>query len=153
MNRRIFIKRMNRTLAGMIGILGFAACEKESGVNFTVIGSVVNKENGKPVAGVHVGYVGSGYYCKCCPRPMYGTTPTPYKPKANVMTNKIGEFKLSDRFLDEELQIVNNNLTLQVYVHDAANGLFQPEIVLVDFSRGKHTANVKVELTKQNIGD
>jgi len=51
-NRRTFLKRMNWTLAGIIGLLGFAGCEKESGTNYTVKGEVVNKEDGKPIAGI-----------------------------------------------------------------------------------------------------
>ena len=148
MDRRTFIKKMNWALASGISMLGFASCEKESGANYTVKGAVVNKEGGKPIAGIQVGYIGRGYSCVNCVQPMYGTIPTPYEPKTHVMTNAKGEFTLTDRFHDEEFQMIDNNRTLPVYVQDVANGLFQSEFLQVDFPKGKHIVTVNVELTE-----
>ena len=140
-DRRTFIKRMNWTLAGIIGLLGFAGCKKESGANYTVRGAVVNKEDGKPIAGIRVGY-GSVFTF------MYGVPSTPYAPKAHVMTNAKGEFILTDHFRDEEFQIYNNSRTLPVYVEDVTNGLFQSEFLQVDFPKGIYTVTKNVELTE-----
>ena len=146
-DRRTFLKRMNGVLASAIGILGFAGCEKETGANFTVRGAVVDKTTGKPITGIRVGY-DSGYLG---PQPMYGVRPMPYKPKAHVTTNTKGEFKLTDRFNDVEIQVVDNKQMLPVYVHDVdgeENGCYQPEYLQVEFPKGEHTVTQNVELTE-----
>ena len=61
-DRRTFIRKMNCGLAGIIGMLGFAGCEKiipkaEYGTpyaNYTVKGTVVDKATGKPIEGIRV---------------------------------------------------------------------------------------------------
>jgi len=159
MNRRAFIKKMNWGLAGIIGMLGFGGCGK-IGINeygtphadFTVKGTVVNKANGKPIEGIRV-----GYSCASCPMPEYGVIPTPYKPKAHVLTNAKGEFKLTDSFFPEK------NLKLPVNVEDIdgeKNGSFQSQYLQVDFSNavhsgkptnwyeGEYTLNINVGLTE-----
>ena len=161
-NRRMFLKRMNWTLAGIIGMLGFAGCDKfgvEYGTpyaDYTVKGAVVHKANGKPIEGIRV-----GYDCELCGRVMYGVIPTPYEPKAHVLTNAKGEFKITKSFPPDK------NLTLPVYVEDIddeKNGLFQPEYLQVDFkdavhSRkqthwydGEYTVTLNVELTEIENG-
>ena len=79
---------------------------------------------------------------------MYGTIRTPYIPKKLVLTDAKGEFILSDRFSDEEIQIIDNKPTLPVSVSDT-NGLFQSEFLQVMFnnktSRG-YEANINVFL-------
>ena len=145
-NRRTFLKKMNWTLAGIIGLLGFSGCKKESGANYTVRGAVVNKETGTPISGIWVGYRPGSIIGA-----MYGVIPTPYKPKAYVLTNIKGEFKLTDRFEDNEFQMVDNNRTLPVFVEDVdgkENGLFQTEYLQVDFPKGEHTVTIDVELTE-----
>ena len=149
-NRRTFLKRMNWTLAGIIGMLGFAGCEKETGVDYTVKGTVVDKATGKPVAGIRVGY-DSGYQVVL----MYGTPMPPYTPKASVTTNAKGEFKLTDSFQDGEYQIIENKSTLSVWVQDIdgeKNGLFQSEYLQVEFPKGEHTVTLNVELTEIENG-
>ena len=160
-DRRAFIKRMNWALAGIIGMLGFAGCKKDDEMmleygtphaDYTVKGAVVNKATGKPIEGIRVGYdteprVGQ----------MYGVLLTPYVPKSYVMTNAKGEFKLTDTFFP------NLNQTIPVYVEDVdgeENGLFQSEILQVDFSKAEHsgkpthwyhgeyTVTLNVELTE-----
>jgi len=165
MNRRAFIKKMNWGLAGIIGLLGFGSCSKigteEYGTphaDYTVKGTVVNKSNGKPIEGIRV-----GYSCEFCGGLMYGVLPTPYKPKAHVLTNTKGEFKLKDRFDAGELQMIGNNPIIPVYVEDIdgeKNGSFQPEYLQVDFSNtvhsgkptnwyeGEYTVELNVELTE-----
>jgi len=142
-NRRTFIKRMNRTLAGVIGMLGFIGCEKESGANYTVMGSVVNKANINPIEGIRVGYGWAGK-----PAFMYGPLPATHYSKASVLTNAKGEFILTDRFRDEEFQMVDNNMTLPISVCDAENGLFKTEYLQVEFPGGKNTVIKNVELTE-----
>ena len=149
MNRRAFIKKMNWSLAGIIGLLGFASCEKDNqGTVYTVKGTVVNKANGKPIKGIRVGYSGAPYIG---PYSMYGTLPAPYVPKAHVLTDTKGEFTLTDSFQDDEIQIIENKPTLPVFVDDIdgeENGLFQNEYLQVDMSGGK-TATINVELTER----
>ena len=164
-NRREFIKRMNWGLAGMIGMLGFAGCDKIGRVeygtphaDYTVKGKVVNKATGNPIEGIRV-----GYSCEFCGGLMYGGLPTPYKPKAHVLTNAKGEFKLKDRFDAGEYQMIGNNPIIPVYVEDIdgeKNGSFQTEYLEVDFSnaehsgkskswyKGEYTVTVNVELTE-----
>jgi len=160
-DRKAFIKKMNWTLAGIIGLLGFAGCEKgnenediimlEYGVppaNYTVKGAVVNKATGKPIAGIRVGM---GYDTEPRIVPMYGVPTTPYVTKSSVLTNAKGEFILTDRFHDREFQIDNNSRTLPVFVTDVdgeKNGLFQSEFLQVDFPRGTYTVTKNVELTE-----
>jgi len=157
-NRRAFIKKMNWTLAGIIGMLGFVGCKKitcEYGspyADYTVKGTVVNKATGKPIEGIRVGY--NSQYISTA---MYGVIPTPYQPKVHVLTNAKGEFKLTNSFSVEE------NQTLPVYVEDIdgeKNGLFQWERLQVDFSnaehsgkpkrwyKGEYTVNMNIELTE-----
>ena len=144
-DRRAFIKRMNWALAGIIGMLGFAGCKKDDEMmleygtphaDYTVKGAVVNKVTGKPIEGIQVGY-DSGFTL------MYGIPPTPFVPKAKVITNAKGEFKLTDRFHAGESQIIGNNGTLPVYVQDIKSGLFQSEILQVDFSKAEHSGKPK----------
>ena len=164
-NRRTFIKRMNWALAGAMGILGFTGCEKETPVeygtphaDFTVKGSVINKATGKPIKGIRVGY-DSGYQIGV----MYGPPPAPYKPKAHVLTDAKGEFKLTDQFFIGEYLTEDGKSKLPVFVEDidgTENGLFQPENLQVDFSNAEHsgkpkswyggeyTVTMKVELTE-----
>jgi len=169
-DRRTFIKKMNCGLAGIIGLLGFAGCNKnENGkdypveygsphADYTVKGAVVNKTNGKPIKGIRVGYI-----CAFCPVPEYGVIPTPYQLKSHVLTDAKGEFKLTGSFGIGEFQIIDNKPTLPVSVEDIdgeENGLFQSEYLQVDFSKaersgkpkswyeGEYTVNLNVELTE-----
>jgi putative lipoprotein (rSAM/lipoprotein system) len=159
-DRRTFIKKMNWGLASIIGLLGFGGCEiiypkVEYGVphaDYTVKGVVSNKATKKPIEGIRV-----GYGCQSCPQSEYGVIPTPYQPKAHVLTNAKGEFKLTDSTFPEK------NLKLPVYVEDLdgeENGLFETEILEVDFSKaeqtkkskswyeGEYTVTLNVELTE-----
>jgi len=152
---------MNWTLAGILGLLGFSGCNKfgvdEYGTphaDYTVKGAVFNKATGKPLAGIRV-----AYNCESCITLMYGVLPTHYASKAHVMTNAKGEFKLTDRFDAGEPQMIGNKGILPVYAEDR-NGVFQNEILPVDFSnaehsgnakgwyKGEYTVNVNVELTE-----
>ena len=163
-NRREFIKKMNRALAGIISMLGFGGCDiigaKEYGTphaDYTVKGTVVNKATGTPIKGIRVGY-NIPYFGT-----LYGVIPTPYEPKASVTTNAKGEFKLTDRFHAGEYQTENGKPILPVYVEDIdgeENGSFQNELLQVDFTnaersgkakswyKGEYTVNLNVELTE-----
>ena len=141
-DRRVFLKRANWTLAGMIGMLGFSGCERVGAMeygtphaDYTVKGAVVNKATGKPIEGIQVRYVDNGAR-------MYGPPPTNYKPKASVLTNANGEFLLKDRFNAGEVQMIDNKPTLPVAVMDE-KGLFQPEVLMVDFSDAKQIGKPK----------
>jgi putative lipoprotein (rSAM/lipoprotein system) len=170
-NRRTFIKRINWALAGIIGMLGFGGCDKigeeepiicmygSPHADYTVKGTVTNKATGKPIEGIRVGYSPEfgGVY-------MYGVIPTSFQPKKHVLTDEKGEFKLTDSFHSGEYQIIDNKQILTVYVEDIdgeENGLYQSEIVEVDFSKAEQTGkpdrwyngeftvnNVNVELTE-----
>jgi len=146
-NRRAFLKKMNWTLAGIIGMLGFAGCgKKESGEVYTVKGTVVDKADGKPIKGIRVGYSPEKQFSTLC-----GVGSTPYKPKSHVLTNTNGEFTLADNFQDGEYQTINNMPILPVFVEDIdgkENGLFQSEILQVDFPKGNKTVTVNVELAE-----
>ena len=156
MDRRTFIKGMNRALAGVIAMLGFVGCEKfgvdEYGTphaDYTVKGAVVSKATGKPIQGIQVGYVDNRVY------PAYGPPPAYYGPKASVLTNARGEFLLTDRYYYFD----DKKPTFPVSITDS-NGLFQPEYFEVDFNNAKHsgkskswyegeyTVNLNVELTE-----
>jgi len=161
---RAFIKGTNWALAGLISLLGFSSCEKDimveygaPNVDYTVKGAVVNKANGKPIAGIRVGYTSYAIAV-----PMYGTIPTPYEPKASVTTNAKGEFKLIYNFYPGEFYVGADGL-VPVYVEDIdgeKNGLFHSETLQIDFSKaeqskkpkglyeGEYTVTVKVEMTE-----
>jgi len=166
--RRTFVKSINWILAGIITMLGFAGCKDilanvEYGTpyaDYTVKGTVVNKETKSPIKGIRVGYtpIYQG------PIPMYGVIPTPYKPKAHVITDADGWFKLTDRFYIGEFQMVNNSPVLPVFVEDidgAINGWFWSEYIEVNFSNavhsgkakgwygGEYTVTISVELTEE----
>ena len=159
-NRRAFIKKMNWALAGILSMLGFVGCNKTEPLDeygtphadYTVKGAVIDKATRKPIKGIRV-----GYGCEFCPVPEYGVPSTPYVLKTHVTTDAKGEFKLTDSFFPEESQ------KLPVYVDDIDgnnNGLFQSEILQVDFKdavhsgkqkswyNGEYTVNINVELTK-----
>jgi len=162
---KAFIKGINWLLAAIISMLGFAGCDTigadEYGTpyaDYTVKGAVVDKATGKPIVGIRVGYSAEKYYGV-----MYGPPSVNYKPKAHVLTNAKGEFKLTDRFDIGEFQLIDDVPTLPVWVEDIdgeENGLFQSEYIQVDFSDAKHsgkskgwyngeyTINVDVELTE-----
>jgi len=153
--RRAFIKKLNWTLAGIIGMLGFAGCDKIGAkeyasphADYTVKGKVVNKATGKPIEGIRIGYPVT--------IPGYHSLAVPYQPKTFVLSNTKGEFKLTDSF---EFGFH----TLSVVIDDIdgeENGLFQPEIVQVDFKdavrsgkskrwyKGEYTVNMNIELTE-----
>jgi len=156
--RRAFLKKINWTLAGIIGMLGFGiSCKKdiEYGspyADYTVKGTVVNKATKKPIEGISVGYHN--------PDVMYGVVSTPYNPKSHVFTNAKGEFKLTDEFFPENYKI------LPVYVRDIdgeKNGSFQSEALQVNFKdavhsgkpkswyHGEYTVTVNVELSEIDI--
>jgi len=148
-NRREFIKKINWTLAGIIGMLGFAGCEKigkkEYGTphaDYTVKGTVVNKANKKPIEGIRVRYDDSSQM---------------FQAPNHVLTNTKGEFKLSNQFFPE------SNKILPVVVEDIdgeKNGSFQSETLQVNFKdavhsgkpkswyKGEYTVTVNVELTE-----
>jgi putative lipoprotein (rSAM/lipoprotein system) len=144
MNRRTFIKKINWVLAGILSVLGFAGCEKigidEYGTphaDYTVKGAVFNKATKKPIAGIQV-----GYSCTTCPIFMYGPPPAYYRPKAHVLTNAKGEFKLTDRFNIGEYQTEAGSPVLAVYAEDIdgeKNGQFQTEYLQVNFKDAKHS--------------
>ena len=148
-NRRDFIKRMNRALAGAIGVLGFGSCGKEVfEETFTVKGKVTNKVTKEPIKEIRVGFEHDPEFWATT---AYGVTPTPFKPKANVTTNAEGEFILIDRFSEEEIRMNIDSLTLPVYVSDNKSRLFQPKLVQVEFSKNTskgYEANIDVELTE-----
>ncbi|MDR0794484.1 MAG: radical SAM-associated putative lipoprotein, partial [Tannerella sp.] len=147
-NRRAFIKKMNRALAGIIGVLGFAGCEKigvvEYGMphaDYTVKGAVTDKATGKPIKGIRVGYSPANFSGV-----MYGVIPTPYQPKKHVLTDAKGEFKLTDGFHAGEYQIIDNKPTLSVSVEDIdgeENGLFQSEHLQVNFKDADRSGKPK----------
>ena len=151
-NRREFIKKMNWTLAGIIGMLGFAGCngiidrEKvEYGTphaDYTVKGTVVNKATKKPIEGIRVRYDDSSQM---------------FQAPNHVLTNTKGEFKLTNQFFPKENQI------LPVLVEDIdgeKNDLFKSETLQVNFKdavhsgkpkswyKGEYTVTVNVELTE-----
>jgi len=139
---RAFIKGTNWALAGLISMLGFTGCEREGlmeygtpNADYTVKGSVVSKADGKPIEGIRVGYDREpGPYL------MYGTAPTPYNPKASVTTNAKGEFEITENTFPVSDQ------TISVYVDDIdgeKNGLFQSDVLQVDFSNAKQTKKSK----------
>jgi len=158
---KAFIKGINWLLAAIISMLGFAGCDiigaQDYGIpysDYTVKGKVVNKATGKPVEGIRVGYYPDPAFWATT---AYGVPPIPYNPKANVLTDAKGEFKLTDSFFPK------NNQTLSVYVDDIdgeKNGLFQQKHIEVDFSKAEHsgkskswyngeyTVNLNVELTE-----
>jgi putative lipoprotein (rSAM/lipoprotein system) len=167
-NYRPLIKVVNWMLAGLLGLLGFSACDDvgpvEYGVpsaDYTVKGSVVNKANGKPIEGIRVNvispYSGIGV--------MYGVFPTPYSPKSAVITNAKGEFKLTDRVTIEEK---NYAFPVSVAITDIdgeKNGSFASDTLYIDFKDavrtgkqkgwydGEYVATVKVELKEKKVDE
>ena len=171
---RALIKGTNWALAGLISMLGFTGCDKfgpdeygpmvEYGVpnmDFTVKGVVVDKATQTPIKGIRVGYSPEFWAMT-----MYGVLPAPYKPKAFVLTNSKGEYKLTDRFYIGEIQMNDSISTLPVYVEDIdgeENGLFQSEYLQLDIKEaiynkeqkgwyaGEYTLTLNVELNEIEI--
>ncbi|MCL2738323.1 MAG: radical SAM-associated putative lipoprotein [Bacteroidales bacterium] len=166
--KKVFLKGVNWALAAIITMLGFAGCNKigvdEYGTphaDFTVKGAVVDKVTGKPIKGIRVGY--SPHFRVV---PMYGVIPTPYQPKAHVLTNDKGEFVLRDKFYTSEFYLMDNAPTLFVSVEDidgALNGWYGSEYLQVDFSKaplsgkpkgwyeGEYTVTKNIELTPVEV--
>ncbi|GHT60015.1 hypothetical protein AGMMS50239_08020 [Bacteroidia bacterium] len=168
--KRAFIKGTNWALAGLIGLLGFANCDKygpdEYGplyADYTIIktkGIVVNKATGKPIPGILVAY------SRPTIAPMYGVKPTPYKEKASVTTNANGEYELKDIFSTYEMIPDEKNIptSIPVFVNDIdgkVNGLYSDTILTVNVTGtthsgkqqgwygGEYTVNVDIALTEQ----
>ena len=141
---RTFIKGTNWALAGLLGLLGFSNCVKEPlyeygtpHADYTVKGTVVNKATGKPIEGIRV-----AYGPEPTPVPMYGVIYTPFQPKDYVISDAKGEFKLTDSSYNVNYYLTNANDQISVYVDDIdgeKNGLFQSEILQVDFSNATQT--------------
>ena len=153
-NRRVFIKKLNWTLAGIIGMLGFSGCKKDSEENelvceygtphadYTVKGAVINKSTGTPIEGIRVEYTTTD------------ASPPMFNPPNHVLTNTKGEYKLTNRFFPHE------NLTLPIAVEDVNGSLYQSEILQVNFKdaehsgkpthwyKGEYTVNMNIELTE-----
>jgi len=166
--KKAFFKGVNWALAAIIAMLGFAGCDKiaaeEYGVphaDYTVKGAVIDKATGKPIKGIRVGY--SPYFYVT---PEYGVRQTPYQPKSHVLTNDKGEFVLKDNFTRGGLQVIDNVLVFPVFVEDidgALNGLYESELLQVDFSKatksgkpkswyeGEYTVTQNIELTPAEV--
>ena len=148
--KKLFIKYVNWILASLISMLGFAGCyrifesPKEYGpppapeygtphADYTVKGAVVNKATGGPITGIRV-----GYYPQEWDEDVFGPPSVYYGSKAYVITDTMGEFKLT------ATSFPNSNNKLPVYVEDIdgeENGLFQPKMAEVDFSNAVHSGN------------
>ena len=135
---KLLIKSTNWILAGLMGLFGFAGCDRfavdEYGTpsaKYTVKGAVVNEATDKPIAGIRVGYYPVEWDEDAFgPEPEYGR-----KSNAFVLTDANGGFTLS------EIMFPNKEI-LPVYLEDIdeeENGLFQSKIVPVDFSNAKHS--------------
>ena len=129
--KKSLFKSFNWILTGLIGILGFAisGCPMrvEYGVpnaKYTVKGRVVSEAN-DPIEGIRVGFSPKVWDEDIFDPPpeYYDYSPDPY-----VMTNAEGGFTLTTSGFPSA------NKTLNVYVEDTENGLFQPKMFPVDFS-------------------
>ena len=144
------IKTLNWFLAGLLAILGFSNCEPRMeygtpNADYTVKGTVVNKEDSKPVKGIRIGY---GYY----PGPicMYGVLPAPYTQLAADTSDTTGDYKLTQEFYAGD---IHENET-PVYIQDIdgnENGLFRDTVININFDNatrsGKRTDWYEGELT------
>ena len=144
--KKLLIKCTNWILAGIMGLLGFAGCDRtavpmygdpypneypEYGVPYTmytVKGAVVNEATGEPIAGIRVGYYPEDWDEDAFgPEPEYGRESDAY-----VLSSTNGGFTLASDFFD-----YGKNLVLPVYIEDIdgeENGSFQSKKVEVDFS-------------------
>ena len=144
---KIIFKGINLALAGILSLLGFVGCEKhdppEYGsphADYTVKGTVVNKNTGNPIKGIRVTYNTVRFGT------MYGVIPTLYTPKSYVFTNPNGEFKLTDRFGAGEYIIEDGSVKMTVHLEDVdeeENGLFLSVNQLVDFSKAEQSGKPK----------
>jgi len=169
--KKIVIKGINWILAGIMGLLGFAGCEKydtpvygvqyvEYGVpsaHYTVKGTVVNSADEKPIAGIRLGYSPEVWDEDAFgPPPEYGAASYVY-----VISNDEGEFILTQRLFP-----LSSNKKLSVYVEDIdgeENGLFRSKMVEVDFEntvssgasgswyKGEYTTTVTINLVEVEI--
>ena len=169
--KKIFIKCTNWILAGIMGLLGFAGCDRtdvpeygvpyvEYGVpsaTYTVKGAVVNEATGASIAGIRV-----GYYPEVWDEEAFGTESEYYwESNAHVITNANGGFTLTSDFFD-----YGKNLVLPVYVEDIdgeENGSFQSKKVDVDFKNavqsgttgnwygGEYTVTTNIQLAEIEI--
>ncbi|MDR0561027.1 MAG: radical SAM-associated putative lipoprotein [Prevotellaceae bacterium] len=156
MTHNFLYKIINRTLAGLVTLLGFSNCDRiespvEYGsphVDYTVKGKVTDKFTGNPVEGIRVGY---------SPVRNSDTASWGYMSKIFTLTDANGEFKITE---SNDF----NPSTVPVYVEDIdgeANGSYTSDTLSIDFKnapqtgkpagwyKGEYTATVHVELEEQ----
>jgi putative lipoprotein (rSAM/lipoprotein system) len=136
-NRRAFIKKSNWALAGLLGMLGFAGCDKiltkeEYGTphaDFTVKGTVVNKADGKPIAGIRV----------VVPRVDHHQRPTSgFTPDQRVISREINETIYTNgngvfEFKYEGIQTNDSTNVIMKFEDIAENPRFKADSAKVTF--------------------
>ena len=152
--KKLFIKKINWVLAGIMGLFGFTggglttSCRMEYGApyaDYSIKGTVVNEANGKPIPGVRAGFSPAEWN-----EDAYGLKPEYYWGTGTfVITNANGAFTLTVR---GGSGFIENIAT--VYLEDIdgeENGLFQPRKIDVDFNgavqNGKPNSWYKGEFT------
>jgi putative lipoprotein (rSAM/lipoprotein system) len=156
---RPLIKGTNWALAGILGLLGFSACENdllEYGTPFadyTVKGAVVNKADGKPIEGIRIDAI--------------TRNPEDWNyslgKELTTVTNAKGEFKLSNR-----IDAGDSKLSFSIAITDIdgeKNGSFVSDTLSTNFRDAEHAGKqknwyegeyiktVKVELTEKKVDE
>ena len=138
--KKFFIKGTNWVLAGIMGLCGFASCDRITfkaaymapAAKFTVKGMVLNEATGEPIERIRVGFSPAEWN-----EDAYGPQPENYRDR-NIFetTNSNGAFTLTT--------IGSYGYIVSFYVEDIdgeENGLYQPRKIDVDFKDVKQSGN------------
>ena len=143
---RPFIKGTNWALAGLLGFLGFSACDnKGEGPTemygspwriHTIKGAVVDDETGKPIEGIEVKLA--------IPDDILREANVNYQESWKAITNSEGEYKLSntDFYLieKERLPVAFND------IDGEENGSYKSDTIYVDITKGELIPDVPDEM-------
>ena len=133
---RPLLKGTNWALAGLLGFLGFSACDNTGeepvmyGVpwaSHAIKGAVVDNETGKPIEGIEVKLA--------IPDSILRAANISYQKTWKAITNSEGEYKLSDtyfHFTEKGLPVAVND------IDGEKNGSFKSDTIYVDTTKGEH---------------
>ena len=137
---RPLIKGTNWALAGLLGLLGFTACENGLGgddeeplmygvpwASHAIKGAVVDKATGKPIEGIEVKLA--------IPDSLLRNANISYPNTWKATTDSKGEYKLSDTWpniSEKGLPIALND------IDGEKNGSYKSDTIYVDTTKGKH---------------
>ena len=140
--KKLFIKKINWVLAGIMGLFGFTGCDiferalyAAPYADYSIKGAVVNEVTGKPIKGIRVSYSPVEWDID-----LFGQPPWDQNERYDyVITNENGAFS----FTTSGGYGFRNSI-VPIYAEDIdgeENGLFQPRKIEVDFNEAVQTGN------------